>query len=52
MQIEKVDGDSVTAPSGLDAWAESVNVKHVFMRAVGAGLALIGGILLAVYSAR
>src|SRR5205085_11931514 len=31
----------------LDAWAEGANAKHVTMRAVGAGLALLGGVLLA-----
>ena len=35
----------------LDAWAEGANMRHVMMRAVGALLALLGGVLLAVYSA-
>lgn len=36
----------------LDVWAEGANARHVTMRAVGAALALLGGVLLAVYSAR
>jgi hypothetical protein len=36
----------------LDAWREGANARHVTMRVVGAALALLGGVLLAVYSGR